>query len=257
MKYIHTVFAGITTIAFVVVFLFQPNFAFASGIAFDNGVLGTFTSGTSKTIAAFAVTTSNPYLLVFFTTEQGTDIVTGVTFNGVAMTRLLGYDTGNAIGGSPHWSYIYGIAAGGTHDIVLSSSASSNWDVGAVSYSGVNQSTPLDGTASGDPWGGLAGTSNSKSFTTSVNNSWVITSILLGSSPVPVAGAGTTARVTGAPDYGFGIGDFGPVTPAGAHSSGWTYTSSASSMVALALQPAGGSIVTPPPFIYFPPFIGN
>jgi hypothetical protein len=87
------------------------------------------------------VTGTNPYLFVVVGMDlAAADSVTGVTYNGVPMTQLgfLDYFIG--------YEYLYGLVgpATGTNNVVVSTSTDqANVKGSAVSYTGVNQSTPV------------------------------------------------------------------------------------------------------------------
>ncbi len=86
-------------------------------------------------------TGSNLLLLVAVALNSTSDLVTGVTYNGVALTRLA---MAVASGGTRR-VYLYALVApvAGTHTVVVSYSSTPNhFAAAAVTYSGVDQTTP-------------------------------------------------------------------------------------------------------------------
>lgn len=84
----------------------------------------------------------NLYVLVYLQNSAGQgDEITGVTYNGVAMSRI-GVIDYNATSGN--YVYIYGLAGPttGAHNVVISCSASRSFQARAVSYTGASQTLP-------------------------------------------------------------------------------------------------------------------
>lgn len=94
-------------------------------------------SASSLTIS-HVISSGDNRLLVVGILGGSSDIITGVTYNGVAMTRVNVSNNGNST------AYLYYLLnpASGTHDIVISSSTSTFLAADAVSYTGVNQDVP-------------------------------------------------------------------------------------------------------------------
>lgn len=92
-----------------------------------------FTTTVSHTIAS----TTNAVLWVHIHLNTGTDAVSGVTYNGVAMTRSVAVDYGATYG------YVYCLLAAsltaGTHNIVATNTGFVQQWVIAESYTGANQ----------------------------------------------------------------------------------------------------------------------
>ena len=132
-------------------------------IAFDNATNGGNTPAISLT---FAHTCSgvNRFLVVVVTDLNAT--TTGVKYNGVAMT-LLNTQTGY---GESFWYLVN--PASGTNDVVVTKSAGAA-SVGAVaaSYTGVNQTTPIDSQSATT---NSTTASVSASTTVVASNCWVI-----------------------------------------------------------------------------------
>lgn len=129
---------------------------------------GSFGVGVTSLTWAHTCTGSNLLLLVGFLTNNDTDIITGVTYNGVAMTKIQQLLTST----NSYHSYVWGLLAPATsaNNIVISASGSSLIYAGAVSYTGVSQSAlPTDIVTSRaeitTSWG--------LTITPSVGDSWV------------------------------------------------------------------------------------
>lgn len=208
-------------------------------IAYDNSAQG-FTSGGSTLTIPYVATTTNPYLVLTLITFSLTDTITGVTFNGSPMTRLLiSLSTGVT------QCYVYGIAAGGSHDVVISQSgASPFYQWGLASYSGVNQVSSVDGTPTRQT--GTLGASVTKSYTTTVANDWIFNTVFTTTTGrQPTASTGTTGRQSGVPNDGQGIGDSGGPQSIGSYSMSWTVSGGNDTFEMLmgALSPAAGASV--------------
>jgi len=175
-------------------------------IAFDNANNGT-SAGTTSLTLAHTCTGSNLALVVYVEQFSSTDDLTGVTYNGVSMTRAR---ANNRIGGS-RWQYLYILlgAPSGAHNVVASCSSAKIEIVIASSYTGV--------TASGYDVVGGPGTVGSSivslTLTPTVDNAWIV----YGDTEPSVANnyVGMTQR-SGA--NGYNIFDTnGAITPPAAH----------------------------------------
>ena len=111
----------------------------ASQIAFDIFVAGGASSSVSSKTVAMTVGALANYLLVGVVGDATSDLVTGVTYNGVAMTQL-------AKAYNANWVYVYGLyapATGVSHNIVASASGScSTLGLDAVSYTNLSVIQP-------------------------------------------------------------------------------------------------------------------
>ncbi|HYH69137.1 MAG TPA: hypothetical protein VD866_30870 [Urbifossiella sp.] len=156
-------------------------------IAYDATATATATA-TSLTYS-HTCTGSNRVLLVGVFITSSSDLVTGVTYNGVAMTRI-----GTVTQGSER-SYLYGLVnpASGANNVVVTCSGSTSIFADSASYTGSNQLYLPDATNTGN-----SGSATSLAIaTTTVNdNCWTV---MFGrTSSSWSAGAGTTIR--GTPD---------------------------------------------------------
>lgn len=184
---------------------------------FDAASGGTQLAGTSLTYSQ-TCTGSNLILFVGVGVESASDIVTGVTYNGVAMTRVPtnGFQTGN--GESAYLYYLINPPTG-AHNVVVSTNTSTDIRSSSASYVGSRQINQPDASNKNT----LAGTPGSitTSVTTTVDNCWLV-SYCQSNSGALSAGTGTTSRNASATQS---IGDSnGAKSPAGAYSMQWTAT---------------------------------
>lgn len=113
-----------------------------AAIAPDVSLLGGFGSAVSSKTVAMTLGANANYLLGFVIGDQTSDLVTGVTYNAVAMTQLAKLYPGSSVG----WLYLYGLAAptvGSAQNIIVSASGScSKLGVEAQSYTNCSASQP-------------------------------------------------------------------------------------------------------------------
>ena len=183
-------------------------------IALDTTTSSSSASSTSWTFS-HTCSGSDRVLLVGFFKFGGGDSVTGVTYNGVSMTQL-----GKGVADASGYVYLYGLVnpATGANNVVASSSASVQWYGEAVSYTGVDQTTPFPDT---EAYNSSTGTSFTESITTSVADSWII---LQGRNSVggPTAGANTTLRVS-SPSTDVWFLDSNAGRSTGSNALAWSY----------------------------------
>lgn len=109
---------------------------------------------------------SDRYLVVGFFTYGAGDTVTGVTYNGVSMTRI------QLMFGNPSMVCLYGLIAPstGANNIVVSLSGSNNYCAGGgVSYTGCNQTSQPNASGTNNP----TGTALTQQLTTTVDGCWL------------------------------------------------------------------------------------
>lgn len=182
-------------------------------IAYDATASGNTPLSTTLTFS-HTCTGSDRILFVGIDTAGGPDVVTSVTYNGVALTRI---NTQQTAGTGNRRSYLYYLPAPttGTNNIVITVSSSITIRGTSASYINALQSGIPDSstTNSGSPVSSIT-----TSSTTVADNSWVV-SVITNTQGVPTAGAGLTIRST---ETSTGIGDSnGPKTPAGSYSITW------------------------------------
>lgn len=181
---------------FLAVSLFLP-YSASAAIAFDfaSSTSATTTNGTILA-GTHTVSGTNTFLNVCVTaysTSADQDIVSGVTYAGTAMTRLLRYRSTLSDNYSIYHYYLYAPTTGTNNVIVTFSSA---WQFGAgyfssASYSGVAQSAFPDSSKTTAVTGHPA---VSTTTVTVADNSWAAMCAAADDGPAPTAGSGTTRR---------------------------------------------------------------
>lgn len=160
--------------------------------------------GTSKT---YAHTTSGTNRLLFTNVHTDSNVVTGVTYGGVSMTKIYGQATDfyNTV-----WALV--APATGANNVVISCSSSVNIIPMTISYNGCAQSLPtVFNTGSG-------GSGLSVSVTTLADNSWLMGYMRNTVGSGTSAGAGTTIRANDS-TYAFTTCDSGGAkSPTGSYS---------------------------------------
>lgn len=192
-------------------------------IARDSHSKGGNTGASSLSFGHTISSNTNGLLLVGFLENKSTttDLCTGVTYNGVSMTKL----KGNAATGGFGYYSIYGLLTPdtGNHNIVISFSATPEYGIRACSsaYTGVAQTGLPDATGF---VGANTGTSRTLSITTVADNSWVFGYAEHDAATIT---ASTGFNELDAQDNYFKSGDSnGAITPAGSYSMSVTFSSS-------------------------------
>lgn len=158
-------------------------------IAFDAAAVGS-SGGTTALTFSHTCSGADRILFVEVVPSFNTDIVTGVTYNGVAMTRL-----GTGATGANYRNYIYALIAPatGANNVVVSLSSSKEIRASSASYTGVNQAAL---PANLNYWTTTtAATSAAPAITTAKDNSWVL--MTLTALQTTTAGANTALRARG------------------------------------------------------------
>lgn len=175
-----------------------------AAIIFDAGTYGGVVTATSQTVA-HTVSGSNRCLLVGVLADTASNLVTGATYNGVAMTLTTAAQLHN------RYLYLFALVApaAGTHNVVISASSASYIQSWIASYTGV--------TAGGCPEvvqaANNSGTALATTLTTLTANAWTVE--MFASS----GGYGNTTHFTervNDADCNCGrLGDYGPIATAG------------------------------------------
>lgn len=196
-------------------------------IAFDNGVHVNAATGSSLTYS-FTCTGSNLILIVGVSDgDSNSDTITGVTYNGVAMTRFPNGYVGDSTNSNSAYGYYLLNPATGAHDVVISCSASHSLRSAAASYTGVNQSLTYSGGGATDASIAQLDTATTDvavSLASISDNSWHV--IYSQGGDALSAGLNTTARGSGT-GSAHQIGDSNSAkTPAGSVTLHWTQATS-------------------------------
>ena len=201
-------------------------------LAFDATANGAATPGTSITYS-HTCTGSNLILLVAIVNSGGTggDVITGITYNSVAMTNAISVDGGNF---RVYWWFLVNPATG-ANDVVVSSSDSEFLRSASASYTGALQTGQPDGTDSDIQ---TPGTTITSSITTTEDNSWNMSAVANASNLDMTASTGVGAERNNVVNV-LHIGDSdAPKTPAGAHGMTWTCSSQNLAAVQISIAPA-------------------
>lgn len=153
---------------------------------FDAITSSAFGGGTTLT---FAHTTSGTNRLLRVYVYDGNANVTGVTYNGVAMTLINSFTMLGGAAGQIIRAFELIAPATGANNVVVTGSAAMSCYASAASYTSVNQTGQPDGSNTG---GAASATSQTTSITTVADNCW-----LLGyaySNNAVTAGTNTTLR---------------------------------------------------------------
>lgn len=138
-------------------------------IAFDATSSSTFTSTNSKTVS-HTCTGANGYLIAFVMREGGVT-VSSITYGGVAMSLISSVNLG---ADANKGCYAYGLVnpASGANNISVTFSGTAYNGIQGVSYSGVNQTSPVEVSTTANP----VGVRNTLSATLSVGvaNTWLV-----------------------------------------------------------------------------------
>jgi len=213
-------------------------------IAYDSAASGTRFASTG-TSHSFNHTTSGSdrFLTVqvgSYRASGGGDVVSGVTYNGVAMT-LLGQD--DVQPNTEYYFFHLVNPATGTNTVTVTY-ASTNfvWAVSA-SYTGVDQSSPIDSSAF-DVSGQNVRSSITSTTTVVANDCWLVGGFF-GNNGGITAGAGTTVRLRSTTDPRLAAADSNSTVSTGSQSLVVSCTNNATSWGIASIKPAGGGGGTP------------
>lgn len=194
------------------------------------------TATTTKTQSVTVNPGSNRFMLVATAHENAGGAVSGITFNGVALTKI------DAVGATT-WSHVemwYLINPDvGTFNVVANkaSTGGNRWGIGVYAFDGVHQTTPIkDSKVNGND----SATSSSLTLTTLVGTEFLVDILSLDSTGhLAAVGADQTQGYTG--NYGNGTNEtYGSrQATAGDGIMSWTWTTACpKSHMAVAISPA-------------------
>jgi len=210
-----------------VFFLVVPSSAFAA-IAFDAETQGS-AGGTGALTLSHTITGADPFLVGVVQTDDVSSFT--ATWNGTSMTQIE-----SASDGAGNEIYMFYLAAPstGTHDLVYTKTGSGSARGFALSYTGVDQSTPLDAHTFHS-----AGTGSTHTSTITVvgANTWLVGGVA-SDGGAPSAGTGTTQRGT---NVGFsGVADSNGTVGTGSQALEWTGSQPWESVIISITPSAGG-----------------
>ncbi len=140
----------------------------------------------------------------------GATNLTGITYNGVSMSRVDGYDVANNVTCS---TTIYilatdGVVAAGAHNVIVTFDGNTDCVAGSLSFSGVDQATPVSVSHFGNSHGTSAQSTWSTTIT-SLSGEMVVGCLSLITGSAPVADGSITEKWNGAaPNFGTGAGGY-------------------------------------------------
>lgn len=201
-------------------------------IAFDAAVDGGLVTATSLTWS-HTCTGSNLALVVGTLGDLTSDLITGVTYNAVAMTKL-----GVIKIPADRFMTLWGLInpSTGAHNIVATASSSSVIGGVSASYTGVTSfETPATTNTAASPATTVTGT-----FTTTNANDWTFCVGGDDNGITPAAGTGTTSRVSSATSD-IGLFDSNAALAAGSHTLITNGGAANWGIVMAAMVPSGGA----------------
>ena len=141
-------------------------------IAFDAKTAPSTTAGTPHTFSHTCTGTDRVlYVFGHDTNTAGPTIVTGVTYAGVAMTKVVELDANASFNDRAITMWRLVAPATGANNVVVSAAGANNLRFASSSYTGVDQTTPENGT---DTSTGTSVATISTDITTSVADCWML-----------------------------------------------------------------------------------
>jgi len=209
------------------------------GIQFDAASNSGYQTAQSTYSWSHTCTGSNRYLTVGVSMlSVGGSSVSSITYNGVALSLIKAQASAVGAVRAELWGLV--APATGSNTIAVTLSASLDSAAGAVSYTGVEQTTPYEAGNSATATN-VGAADATVDVTTIADNDWGIDNVATDDTAITV-GAGQTERnnVTGALGSG-AMSTEGPKTPAGTVTMGWTNVDALKTwaIVAAGLRPVG------------------
>lgn len=203
-------------------------------VAFDAAADGAADSGSS--VSYSHTCSGSDRLLIVGVAWRGTQTVSSVTYNGVAMTQVAAHAAG---GNNTRVKQYYLInPASGANTVSVTMSGATNLVVGSISFNGAHQTTPLGTQAT------ATGTSGNPSVSvSSASDEIVVDSLSYDRASSLTVGAGQTQRYNRDDNGGGDLWGAGS-TEAGAASVTMSWTAGASEGWAIAgvsVKPSGGA----------------
>ena len=220
------------------------------GIQFDAASNSTYLSAAAEPDGIYSwshtCTGANRFLVVGVSMlSVAGSSVTGITYNGVALTKIGHVASVSGAVRAELWGLIAPATGSNTITVTLSTALDS---VGcAVSFTGVHQTSPTEGfnSASATNVGAADATVD---VTTVADNDWVIDCVATDDTAITV-GAGQTQRWNTTGTLGSGAGSTeGPKSPAGAVTMSWTDVAALATWTisAISIKPAPETLLPRP-----------
>lgn len=197
-------------------------------IAVDTNTVAEEESGATSLTFSHTCTGSNLVLIVA-TVSSGSADPTGVTYNGVAMTKAVG------LGAALDTSLWYlSNPATSAHNVVVTYAASTKFGVCATSFTGCNTDSPLGVTGTNT---GTSGTA-SCTVTSQKNNSMMVDATFVNGVPSITVGASQTAvmNAQNAGDNFTELSSYKAQATAGSVTMSYTFTSTSWTMAVMELR---------------------
>lgn len=206
-------------------------------IAFDQTTTAQQLAGSSLSFSA-STSGSNRILLVPVFTSYGTsgDKISGVTYNGVSMTRVTGATQIDFVSGQSFYLYYLIAPATGTNTVLITATGSGEIYGTTVSYTGVDQTSPIDNSTTTTSGGTIT-------LTTVADNCWTLSFGRNTATGALTASTGTTQRSAGSGLYNIGDSN-GAITPVGSTSMSWTPDNANTKLCMISFAPSTGSTTT-------------
>lgn len=149
----------------------------AEGIAIDNTGQQTncaLAGAGSCSIAGFAVNANgkNRVLIIGISNFTNTTAVASVTYNGINAQLVVSANNNAGTSRVEIWELV--APAGGSNTVTVNMPAASSIEIGAVSFTGVDQSNPIDTSSVNNPAVNNNNRNPTIPITTGANNAWVV-----------------------------------------------------------------------------------
>lgn len=211
------------------------------GIQFDAASNSAYQTAQSTYSWSYTCTGTNRYLTVGISMlSVGGSSVSSITYNGVNLSLIKAQASVSGAVRAELWGLV--APASGSNTIVVTLSAALDSIGGAVSFTGVHQTSPTEGAASATATN--VGAADATVDVVTVANKDVCVDVVATSDTAITVGAGQTSRnnVTGTLGSG-AMSTEGPKTPAGTVTMSWTNVDAATtwSIASVALRPVAAS----------------
>jgi hypothetical protein len=219
-------------------------------IAFDAAASGNNDNNTGVTFALSVVSATTGIVVVNVVVDDPTladRTVSSVTWNGRSLTNIAGATVDSTPNRSEMW-YLLNTTDTGSHNVIVTMGGTCGGiGAGAMSFTGVDQASPIDASTSASGTG-----SPSKAITTVANNAWIAEGCLINTSSASLAvNSGQTQKwnVLDTTDgIQFAGGYKGPITPAASTTEAWNAGISSAiyvySLISLKPSTGGGGTTT-------------
>ena len=223
-------------------------FSGSSDIAFDAASNSGYQAATSTASWSHTCTGSSRYLLVGVSMLSLAQTVTGITYNGVALTFLGSQNSVTGAARTELWGLV--APASGTNTIAVTLSGAIAWSGNASSYTNVNQAVPTEAWNAAQATN--VGAADATVTVTTVADRDFTVDILATDDAAVTVGTGQTqtGNVTGAGGSG-AMSYKGPKTPADATAMYWANVGALATWTigSIALRPlaaSSGTTISPP-----------